>query len=622
MAPPPPYQAPTPLVNEEGKLLVQGAIKDANMARSNFAEMTQEDIIAGRNRARVQNMVDGGAPKSQYMARLAGGSKETLVNWGDGERILHEECAPYIDLIMSNETFGTTPIDRNFADDSTREDNEDIIAEELTSMLLEWGDFFSRKIASIMECKTHGISFDYHEDDINWQWRTAGLKDFKIHRNTLIGVRNIEECGVRVMLSPRTLYKKIKDPEIAKLAGWNVEAVREVIMRAAPMPTTYSSENFEEWEAYWKDNNYLMGGSKRVCPCIYFWHAELDGSVSQYLLPEDAGDEFLYQKSSRFSDISQFLHVYTDNVGTNTHYHSIRGLAHRLFSVVQTLNRKINRASDLSDFASSPILQPDSESEADAEATDQSGPFTILKPGWKIPDHKIPDYQQSVIPMMEFFRNRLSVMTSRVPTGQQQTGRPTKYGQQAEMEQSARLSDADMETYLIVWQGQWKEIVRRACRKNYLPVEPGGLEVAEFRRRCKQRGVPPEAIDNVDWKRARVSRGLGAGSAAARIVQLDRLQPWYSALDPVSQEKFKRMYFMAAGNVQLANELTPKTEDRILPVDASLADIQNNQIMQGMQIPVRDGQNHVVIAAIRLQKLTELNQAIVQGGGTSPHATG
>jgi hypothetical protein len=74
------------------------------------------------------------------------------------------------------------------------------------------------------------------------------------------------------------------------------------------------------------------------------------------------------------------------------------------------------------------------------------------------------------------------------------------------------------------------------------------------------------------------------------------------------------MYFMAAGNVQLANELTPKTEDRILPVDASLADVQNNQIMTGAQVPVRDGQNHVVIAAIRLQKLTELNQAVVQGG--------
>lgn len=607
-------QAVAPLVNDDGALITRGRIKDVSAANSLYSSMWDSDRIASRNRARIDSMFDGGPPKNVNAAIVSGQGFETQINWGDGEEALHQECAPYYDLTFSQEVFGTTPIKRDYPDDETRTTYGEVIAEEITNLLKGWDDFIPQRIACIREMKKHGVAFVYREDDVNWMTKTSGMEFFKIPRPTQIGVKNIRYCGCQVDMDPEDLYAKIKNPEIAKLAGYNVEACRQQIMKAAP--TTPLNTDWEYWERFWKNNDYMMSYEKNVCPLIFFWCQELDGTISQYLFPRDGGTDFLYKRLGRLPRMGSFIHAYIENVGTNTDYHSIRGLGSRLYPRVQTYNRKLNSFSDLVDFDASPIFQPDGDVDDDMMATSQSGPYIILNPNWKIPEKKGANYSNTVIPAIQMFSQMINQRTSKI--GQQSfmtpDGKTDKHQFQAQMEQQAQLSDSDMELYLSVWENEWQETVRRITRKGYLPKEPGGQEVADFYRRCKERDVPPEAIQAVDWKRCKINRGLGAGSAAARVVIFDRIEPEIAALDPISQEKFRRMKIMAIGGVQLANELAPPPKDRKLPTEASLADLQNNQLIAGEQVPVRDGQNHIVIASIRLEKLAELNQMVAQGG--------
>lgn len=609
--------AAAPLVRDD-KLVIRGRIKDAASARSLYEMMWDSDRIASQNRARVQSMIDGAPPKNQNMELLNAGI-DTNINWGDGERILHEECAPYFDMIFSNEVFGTCPMKLDYMEASIREEHESTIAEEITGLLRNWDMFAPLRMQSILEFKTHGLSFDYHDDDDCWPWRTAGLQYFKLPRPCPIGVDNIPYCAVRVELSPEELYAKIKDPELATAAGWNVPEVKKVIMRAAPV--TGQSTDWEFWERYWKDNDYMMAYETRVCPCIFFFSKELDGTVSQYLMPEDGGD-FMYKKLGKYSRMGGFVHIYMDNVGTNKFYHSIRGTAHKIYATVQELNRKINSFSDLVDFASTPMFQPDSDVDIDEEATSQAGGYLVLNPRWKMPTTQIPNYKDSLIPALSMFGERLRSRTSRISSANRYLspdGKTPKHMFEAQLEEAKQLNDASLELYLNSWRGQWKEIVRRICRKNYLPAEPGGKQVAELKKRLYERGIkdPDQALGAVDWRRCEVERGLGAGSAAARILILDRIEPEVARMDPVAQETFLRMKVMAIGGVQLANKLTPNKGGNRLPVDASIADLQNNEIMKGEQVPVREGQNHVVTAAVRLQKLQELNQMVSEGGNAA-----
>jgi hypothetical protein len=567
-------------------------------------------------------MIDGGPPKGFTGAGwgvwadaiASPNNRETNINWGDGERMLQEEVAPYMDLLFATENFGSTPIRRDFLDSDSRLDYEEIISEEITRMLLSWDQFIDKKLLCANYMKTHGLAFEFHGDDINWQWDVAGLQEFKIPIKTKLGEKNIKYCGVRVFMDPEDLYQKIKNPQAAK-AGWNIPAVKKCVMDAAPAVPNYT--DWEKWEEYWKDNDYLMSEDGQVCPVIYFWSQELDGTLSQYLFREDGVGGFLYKKIGKYADMSRFVHIYMDNIGTNGKYASIRGLAHRIYSMVQTLNRKINSFSDLVDLDSTPLFQPDADTDVDTMATEQVGPFTIINPGWKMPERQNPDYERGVIPAISMFS---SMIQSRGGYGGRQgqylNAAQKKGNRQAELDmaETAQLSDTSINLYYKTAQKWWAETVRRICRKGYLPSQPGGVEVAEFRRRCVERGVPEEAIYHVDYQSCRINRAIGAGSAQARIVTLDRLEQEAPMFDPVSQQLYARDKVRAIAGQQAADRYTPKPKDRRMPMDSSIAQVENAALIAGYPIDILQGQNDVAHAQEHLVAVSQLNDKIVEGG--------
>lgn len=622
----PPVVSPSaaaPLVDANSKKLIKrGRIRDVSAANSLYTGMVSRDRIASRNRARVQSMVDGAPPKGfsgggagwyNQDAVAVPNNRETTINWGDGEAKLKEAVAPYVNLLSATENFGTCPIKRDFMDVESRMDWEEIISEEATRNLLAWREFKPKKLLLFNYFKTHGLGFEFHGDEVNWQWDVAGLQDFRIPIKTRIGERNIKYCAVRVYMDPEDLYKVLTNPE-CEAAGWIPSEVRQAVMDAAPSTPNYT--DWEKWEEYWKDNDYLMSEDGNVCPLIYLWGQELDQTLSQYLFREDGSGEFLYKKLGRYGDMSQFVHVYMDNIGTNGKYASIRGLANRLYPKVQTLNRKINSFSDLIDLECCPIFQPSSDVELDTEATEQSGPFTILNPGWSFPDRKTPDYSQSVLPAISMFSSMVQQegATQRAQYFNPPASKSGKQQAQVEMAQDAQLSDSDMDLYYNTSESWWQEYVRRLCREGYLPVEPGGTEAAEFRRRVVERGVPEEAIYHVDWKSCRINRAIGAGSAQARIVTLDRLEQEAPQFDPVSQQLFVRDKVRAIAGQQSADRYTPKPNARVAPVDAGMAQVENGLLVQGFPIQALPGQNNVVHCQVHLQEVSSLNDQIVQGG--------
>jgi len=604
-----------PVVEPDGKINVSKRIKDVVSASSLYEQMWQADYIGNYNRSLVDSMFDGGPPKLQSNQVAQGGIQETNINWGDGEQMLHEQVAVLDDLIFSPEVIGSTPLKRSYLDEETRSDYEEVIAEEISAMIREAPFFVTTKQREHLELKKHGVVAAYHSDEIDWRWDVAGLEYFKMPRPTQIGIENLPYCGIRADINPEKLYEKIRDPKIARQAGWNVPAVKRALMKAAPMNPI--SDDWEAWERYWKDNDYQMSYDKAVCPLVWMPVKELDGTVSLLLFNWDGSDDFLYQKRNAFGGMERFCQIYIDNVGTNKYYHSIRGFGHKIYSAVQTVNRMTNQVSDTTTISGMLFFTPPSESDADEAAFTQTSNYSVINPGWVQSEVKMPDLQNSVMPGLAMFRELLQRRGGRIGSGNTALygdSKANKHMLNAQMEQLAVSQDSNLENYLNTWERHYREIVRRICRKGYLPKEPGGDAVAELRRRIYERGVPTEALDHVDWKRCKINRGVGAGSAAVRLLTYDRLQALRGNMSPDTQQLFDRDTTIAIGGVQMADRYFPKPKDRRLPPDASYADATNPELMRGEQIPVRDGQNHVVIAQIRMEKLQELNQAVSQGG--------
>jgi len=161
----------------------------------------------------------------------------------------------------------------------------------------------------------------------------------------------------------------------------------------------------------------------------------------------------------------------------------------------------------------------------------------------------------------------------------------------------------------------YREIVRRVIQE-YPQSWKGGPEVNEFKARCLNRGVPIEAIQQVDVKRIEVNMGIGRGSAAARRVGADALNTLYPRADAKGQNIINQVVASAYVGASLGHEVFPTQQGLRPPQDMEDANIENAAIsaMAKLQIPqsvvVLPTQNHAVHLQSHIPFLGQINQAL------------
>lgn len=593
-----------PVVTEEGQLILQGRIRDTGAAIALHAQNWDADRERSYDRSIIQSMIDNAPPVSQNLLRLAGKANCYNVNWGDGERVFWDEAGPYVSLAYSGKVLFIVPT--RHGNSMERNRWSQIISEEATRTIRKWNGFLDAWMMNVIYCKRDGMSFAMFDDPMNWKWNVQSLEFVKIPSNTRLGKQNLEYVSMEINVNPHTLYAKIRNPEAAESQGWNLERTRAALMDAAP--DTLYSQDWERWEEYWKNNDYLMGNNTpNRCRLIYLWTIELDGTVSQYITRrEDAGKDFIFKAVGRYANMDQFLHPFIENLGSNGTYHSIRGLGHRIYSKVCALNRLVNKFADASEFDATPIIQTTADVDADDMQTIQWGAYNIFPSTYEIPDRKVPNYEQTIIPALTMFRSLLDNSTSKRSRAALQ-GDPgvSRYVLDAATRDDAQVSGVAEFLFYAAAQDLFKEVMRRMSAKDYDPVLPGGAEAAEFRRRCFERGVPLDAIYELDIDMLQMQKVIGGGNDNIRAVKLQSLVPMSQGLDPVGKNRFQHDLWSAMLDEQSADYYAPVQDVARLPDDAGIAQTENGLLVQGFPIKVLPGQNNEVHAMIHLQQLGE-----------------
>jgi hypothetical protein len=608
-----------PGVTQDGKTIEKrGRIKDAQGALNCYMTMQRDDQLAAFNRTKVQAMFDGLPPRSQAELQRMGQGNCANANWGQGIELLEEAKAPYPGLIQNTEILCTMPLKNDFGDENLRADWQPIIEEEFTVMLRKWSGFYPNFLQLVHQVKAHGVGIMYWEDALDWRFCVDGLQRFKFPRNVRPDADCVELCGCEVAILPHKLYASIRNPETAKLLGWEIETCRKSILQA--QPNLPMQTDWEWWEQQLKNNDYLMSfngqGEQPTINGVYLWAKEADGTVSHYLVNRDnPGLGFLFKKEGRFSSMGSQMVIFTDDVGSNGTLHSIRGLGQIIFSKVLADNQIYNRMVDLAIFTSTPIFEQADEDSMMTDALIPVGAFNVLGSGWKFPERQMPDYERSLMPMIQTLRDRMLAASSRyTQTAPTLQGRQpsTKYGEQVRQQSLAALSDSQINLFMAPWERGLKNVARRVCRKNYMNMEPGGHEVAEFKRRCLLRGVPTEAIEHVDVDSIRAVIPLGAGSPAARAMILEQLTPIVGGYDQTGQAYWRRDYTIAVAGVQYANRYTPADGMMRTPKDVPAATLQNSALRQGFPQPVFDTDNNLVHAQTHLMGENGIQSIIAQ----------
>lgn len=600
---------PTVVSPENNELIKRGRVKNAAALASIHQTLFNEDWESSRQRARVQAMVDGEAPYSHGAERNTGQGGRANINWGQSADVLLEAERPYTTILESLDTFGTAPT--KYGDQESRNQWEPILAEEIARMIKLWPSFFPCWEQNVHLFKMEGVSFAFFDDQRNWQWRVRGLSHLKFPRRTRADVELLDVVTCEDVMFPHELYQKVEAEDILPEDEryWDKQACLDAIRSAGP--AGLDTSNWEEVQRVWKDNDITFGVTATVVKVVHGWVKELDGTVSHYIGRYDGEGDFLYKCEGKYRSMSSLMTAFTDGVGTNGDFHSIRGTGYKLFSSAAGLNKLMNKLLDRACLEATSYMSSQSEDAITDRSLIPMGPYVVLNDKLQFAENPPPAIAHNLMPVLGMLQGVFSSKsTPLAPVAGNSLNRTqkTKFQVQTETEQTGTAQSGGFFLFMSSWERLYKEVVRRICSRDYLPSDPGGAEVHSLHLRLVKRGVPLEALYQLDVEAIEVNTGVGKGSIAERRVVLDTLNTLlYDRLDEEGRNRLNNLTAAAYGGHSLANQLVPPVPGLRPPVDAQIAQLENSLMSLGKPSAFEVNQNHVVHVDAHLAHLYAIN---------------
>ena len=589
----------------------ESRVKNVASAISIYNGLRKADEQSSINRARIDAMFDGASPYNQNQLNASGQGLKTNLNFGEAQRLLDVSLSAYVDLYSSLETL--VEVKGTEGEPSERKAQEDIVSEEITHMLRSWPEFHSSYLRLCNTFIKHGVGVTYFDTPDDWRFRVGGFADILIPRQSPASEDMIDVAVGRRQYHLHELFSFIKNPDIAKKVGWNVDEVKRVIMKCAKTRGRSGTLSYvSEWETLQqelKNNDLYEGYENPTVSVLHFWVREFDGSISHFITTDDKPKDFMYKKLSRYEKPEQAYVLFSYGVGSNGTYHSVRGLGHRIFNHVQTSNRLRCQMVDGAMLGSAVMIQPDSQRAMDELGFTYYGAYAVLSTGGNIIEKAVPNLSTAVQPALQDITNQLANNTDTISTyGQQSSPYKNQMQVVADMDVQTRLSGAALNLFYASWNRLLREVVRRV-------VNGGKRDKAlnDFYLRCAKRGIGESFIKTLDLARTKAVRSIGNGSYANRLVALRELQAISGSFDEVGRKNLTRDIVSTRVGHDLADRYIPQMQQERPTVDNKIAFFENQQMMSGMPVPVESNELHGAHMQIHIPAMMQIIEQLDAG---------
>ena len=600
-------------ISELGKA-PKSRLKDAKAAYGIYRRLLDADLIASSQRVKVQAMLDGEAPYNSETLRNLGQSYRSNLNFLEAQADLEYALSAYSDLV--NGVPQLAMIKTSFGDDTQRGVYSQIISEEFDRVLRkDWDEFFYNQQRLSHEFVAYGVGFAFFEDDTDWRWKVAGLKDFFVPRGVAASDTRFEFCCARRSYYAHELYQYIKDPKVAKEVGWDVDETRRAIINAVPVDTAGVRLDWEEIQVMLKDNDLSLSYARSAeIQTVHYYIQEFDGTITHAIGLRDGSNlNFLYRKDSRFSTINEALVLFTYGIGTNGTLHSIRGLGYKVYPHIQVTNRLRNAIIDSTLLSTSLMIQPQTMDDLANLTVAYNGPMAIIPPNLNIVDRTEPNLASNALPIAQELtmvrrNNTGSYAPQSVDSG---SGDRTATEVNAQLEKEAVLSTQAQNFYYVPWGKLLREQFRRLARVNWKQDEPGAKIALLFHKRLKDRGVPLKALELV--YDITPQKAVGYGSAQARLLAFNEFMQMLPLLDETGRANVIRdRVAVRVGYDQVDRYAPSKLVAPRLPIDSKIAELENDSMQSGRSVTVQPNENHAVHLQVHGMDAVRFLQAIQQ----------
>ena len=574
-------------------------------------QLIRSDEERNRIRAKVKGIIDGNPPYNPGQLRKTGQAYRTNVNFREAEGFFSVALTAFYDIFSETPTYAT--VKTNTGNDAEKVAYSRIITEEFDRLQKRDREFDYTLQLSQHELVLFGVGPLVFESPTSCKARAIKAGDLLIPENTRSNPDDWEVAVVRRQYQAHELFNYIRDSKAAESVGWDVDAVRKAIIDAGP--EEYRRHGNWEWHQQRIRNNDIHYSAQ--CSMINAAHVyvreypqadEAEGKISCFIVLENQGKSFLYKYIRKYDSWDQVLHPMYYDKGDGQH-HSVKGLGVKMYPVIELKNRQKCSMVDAAALSSTLHLQPSTPEATQKASIANLGFATVLPSGFNLVQRQFSGIIEAP---MAIDRELSNVMQASLSQYNQRLDKPqgnprTATEVSAIMQQASILGKTQIARYYQQLDRFYAEKYRRASSPNV--IDPMAIE---FQKRCRERGVPKEALGNIDYVEA--TRNYGQGSAFLRLQTLTGLMQVSGQLPESGRDALMRDYIAAlAGQQQVGRYMVQPEQDVYAKDQIAEANIENAVMGTGTAPVITDSQNHTLHIQTHLAKGSELAQAIQQG---------
>lgn len=594
----------------------ESRLKSSQSVSELVLQMIRSDEERSRVRAKVKGLIDGNPPYSPAQLRKTGQAYRANVNFREAEAFFAIALTAFYDIFSETPTYAT--VRTNTGNDSEKVHYSRVISEEFDRLQKKDKEFDYTMQISQHEMVLFGVGPLCFENPTSWRARSIKAGDLLVPEGTRSNTTDWEVAVVLRNYQAHELYRYIREESAATKAGWNVEEVREAIIQAG----TDRDRRHRDWEWHQQRirNNDIHYSAQ--CSAIRAAHVyvreypeagEHEGRISHFIvLRNEQCDDFLYKRVGKFENWDHVMHPMYYDKGDGQH-HSVKGLGVKMYPVIELKNRQKCSMIDAAAMSSAILLQPQTPEVEQTVSLVNLGSVTVLPYNYNVVQRQ---FSGIVDAPMAIDRELENVMQSNLSQYRQRLDKPqgnpkTATEVQAIVQQASVLGKTQIARYYQQLDRFFAERFRRAAN-----ASTTDRDAIEFQKRVIERGVPKEALQDIDYVQA--SRNYGQGSAFLRLQTLAGLMQVMGQLPESGRNALLKDYIAAlAGQQQVGRYIAEPDQDIYAQDQIAEANIENAVMQTGNPVIITASQNHVLHAQTHMSKGAELAQAVQQGADPS-----
>jgi hypothetical protein len=589
--------------------------------RAIYRKMVEDDSESAIARSIIQGDMDFVPPFDEDENEDKGQGDRFNFNTGEAAAIKNEAVSGYVDIFTTPATLASIPLNDKVAEPQ-RSLWGKIMAEEYTTMRRADDRWFPNALALCDLFATHGVGICCFEDNETFNVSTGGLDRFKFPRKQTIITSETEMVMASGEMSVTELYEKIEED----LDDWDKDSlIKAILSSASKVKDSWTS--YEALQRDIKSHDLDVFGICEPVKLIYAWIKEFNGKVSFYITTEQDvagksedcthGPAYLFKGEDYYDSIEQAFQIFAFSQGNGMRLHSVRGLGYLIYQLCNATNILTCKMMDNARVESSLLIQPATHEDMQDIQLLDFGPGLALPPNVSIPQRPAAgNLNNTIIPAINLAKQLMDRSTGGLSSGNmminQDNSRRTKLEVSAQLDFINKLNSFAISLFYGPLDKLTKEQVRRAFAVRQSRAKDAQM-VRDMKARCLARGVPKEAFGMIDYKSVTATRIIGTGSRSSRIMVYDQLGSMYSQMDEIGRKAYSFDLACELIGSAAAERYFGRPEEKRIPIDAKIADLENLELLEGDWIDPMDGEDHLAHAERHLAELESGMEGVETG---------